>query len=426
MQFSSPNGTVIMGCEMTVSITPESLTECLNYVVVAHPVLKKCLQIDAENSAEFIEYDGSWDIYEYEECDNATIYSEHLKEKWLLEAPLIRFVLNHFRGYCQLIICANHAACDGLSIVYLLEDIAAFMQKKIIPSSADFMQLHPQGLQEKFAFWPFKLFAYFMHLKWRKIPFHLTSELIDDLHRAYWENHAAAIKSILLDQDLTSFIIDQAKKESVTVNTYITWMLLDSHRESTSGDRLDQILMSVDLRKKITPKPGRQLGYFVTAIPIKFARLLRKRGFNLQKWQREIQRKLKGRSLFKSLALYFFDASFFDLIQLNKLRLRHDGSLQAIVAKEASQVKYAMSITNLGVLSVKRELKEIVSSFLPLAVVSDTVEKYVSVFTYNGKMHITFCYDSTIVAQINIEDLKSNLLSKLSNERNRKEEKNDE
>lgn len=288
------------------------------------------------------------------------------------------------------------------------------------------MQLYPECMQDKFPFWPFKLFAYFMRFKWRKIPFHLTSKLIDDLHRAYWGNHAAAIKSILLDEDLTSFIIDQAKRESVTVNTYITWMLLDSHQESTSGDRFGQILMSVNLRNKITPNPGRQLGYFVTAVPINFARLLRKRGFNLQKWQREIQRKLKGRSLFNSLALYFFDASFFDLIQLNKLQLRHDGSLQAIVAKEASRVKYVMSITNLGILSVKRELKEIVSSFLPLAVVSDTVEKYVSVFTYNGKMQIAFCYDPTIVAQINIEDLKSNLLRKLSNERNRKEEKNDE
>ncbi len=413
-----------MGCELRLPVTSESLTECLDHLGEAHPVLKKGLQIDAENNAEFIDHDGSWDIYEYEQYDIATIYRDHLKEKWLLGVPLVRFVINHFKRYCQLFICANHAVCDGLSLIYLMEDIARFMHMGGVPSPSRLMQLHPDNMQEKFAFWPFKLFAYFMHLKWRNIPFRLTSELINDLHQAYWDNHGAEIISVLLDEDLTSFIIDKAKRENVTVNTYLTWILLDSHRESTSRDQLDQVLVSVNLRDRIMPNPGRQLGYFVTAVPLKFLRIMESGSHELQKLQSAIQRKLKGRSMFNSLALYFFDASFFDLIQLNKVHLRHDRSLQAIVQKEASQVKQAMSITNLGVIQVGKELREIITSFLPLAVVSDTVEKYVSVFTHNGKMQITFCYDPTVIGQRNIREFKSNFLRNLSAERNRKGEYN--
>jgi hypothetical protein len=57
--------------------------------------------------------------------------------------------------------------------------------------------------------------------------------------------------------------------------------------------------------------------------------------------------------------------------------------------------------------------KNILTQFLPLAIVSDTIEKYVSIFTYNGEMTMAICYDPTIISTTEVDTFKSSLIERI-------------
>lgn len=409
MQISRPNANVIMGCELDTSLTDDELKRGLEKLSKGHPIMNKVPSID--DSGNVILEDPKeigFTIMSYQNRNYESIAENHLKDEWKFGEPLIKFIINKQEIGCQLIICCNHTICDGLSLVYLMEDIANWLQDGQTPQKAELVQLHPYQMKKRYATWPFKLIAFLMKSKWRKHNVQLTSKSLSELYESYWKNHNAKVSNLTFNREQTKNIIETAKNNKVTVNTYLTYWLHKSQMSLPEKKYSDNIILSVNLRDKLKTNPMKQLGYFVTATRLNLSKYSLSRVNALKDLQNRINKCLTPKNLFKTLALYFFDGKFFDLLQLNILKLRQDKSFEKMAAKHSS-VKSSMAISNLGVLSNKNNLV----TFLPLVLVSDTYEKYVSVFTHNGQIKMAICYDPNIISTAEIDTFKNSLIEKI-------------
>lgn len=403
-----------MGCELAIPLSKTELNECLTKIWKGHPLIHKSVSINDQNEALLIDTTTPYfDITEFDNQQYETIAVRLLKDRWNLDRPLIKFTINHNNPGCQLIISGNHAICDGLSLVYLMEDIAGYLQGGLIPEEQVPISLHPSEMRKKQAAWPFKLLAFVLGKKWKRHSFKLTQNLLSDIYKAYWKDHDARIMTLDFDESKTEKIISSAKASGVTVNTLLTYLLYKSQLSVSSKPFRDDILISVNLRDKIKTNPKRQLGYFVTAVRINLSKFQKIKPDSLKRLQDVIKGKLSAPSLFRSLAMYYFDPVFFDLVQLNKFQLRQDKSVQKMASKLNSGIKNAFALTNLGVLKPNPICDRTLTRFLPLALVSDTMEKYISVFTQHSKMQVSICYDPILVPDKDIEKFKFQLLEEL-------------
>ena len=404
VQVSSPNATVLMGCELSMRITRELLNNCLGKICAAHPLLTMPVEISANNEAILVpSKTNEFFFLEYENSSYGAIVTDHIKEEWALGKSFIKFIINQIDDHSQIIVCCNHAICDGLSLVHLLEDMAAYLVEGVIPDEEKVTLLHPKTLQQKQGAWPYKIMARLMAYQWKKHQIQLTQEMLSEIHNAYWNTNKVALKSLSLGTEETQNIIRNAKMHGVSVNTYLTAVLYKSQQVLPNRPYTNNCIISVNLRDKMSPHPGRQLGYFVTAIGLRFSKLSTDSSKWLTRLQHKINRKLNSKSLFRSLALYFFDPTFFDLIQLNKFHIRNDRSLQNIVKKQSVGIKKAFALTNLGILRVNKSSEHAITQFLPLVLASDSFEKYISVFTYKGKMTLALCYDPSKIPTEDID-----------------------
>jgi NRPS condensation-like uncharacterized protein len=410
LQISRPNATVIMGCELSTSLSVEELRSCLKELVKAHPLMVK-VPLTEENGEVILKQPKElvFNIISYENQTYKNIAEKHLKNEWKLGQPLIKFIINRKDRETQLIISCNHAICDGLSLVYLMEDIAAFCQDGKIPSNVESVQLHPDNMKRGFATWPFKLIAFSMSSKWKKSNVKLTSKTLSEIYETYWNNHDAKIFSLSFDSTQTKNIIETAKKRNVTVNTYLTYLLYKCQMDLPKKKYSDNFIISVSLRDKLKINPLKQLGYYVTAIRLDLSKYSLTTQNVLTDLQNRIKKQLTEKKLFITLAPYFFDGRFFDLLSFNILKLRQDKSLKKMATKQGS-VKSSITISNLGLLPNKSSIKY----FLPLTLVSHSYEKYVSVFTHNGEMKMAICYDPTIISTMEINTFTNSLIDKIT------------
>ncbi len=415
MHISSPNATVVMGCNLSADITESQLRRSLEEIHQAHPLVSKILSIDHNNDAWMLPMEElSFDIKSYQNQTYAWIVEKHLKDEWNIGMPLIKFLINHQEGQSQLIVSCNHAICDGLSLVYVLEDIVANLESEIIPGCNPPILLYPDLLPGTHSKWPFRLFAFIFKRKWKGVQLVLNETLMFKIYQAYWKNRDTKILTVTFDESQTHKIVSLAKAQGVTVNTYLTHLLYRSETHVNPEEAAKPVILSINLRDKLTKDPHRQVGYYVTAIRVSLSKLFNRRNYSIQLLQKIIRQKLSLTALHKSLALYFFEPIFFDLIQLNKFKIRHDRSLQKFALKESIGVKNSFALTNLGRLQPKYPNSKILTGFLPVAIVSDTIGKYVSVFTYQDQMHLAFCFDPTIISTEMVVKFKNDFVDKLN------------
>ncbi len=413
--ISSPNATVVMGCELSISVSKNQLSDCLGKLCNAHQLVNKIVKIDEHDEAYLTSSPTfDFDIIEYKNQPYEVIASIHLKDEWKLEQSLIKFIINHVTDTsCQIIVSCNHAICDGLSLVYLLEDIASYFHTGIVPAEKKITTLHPYKMQKQNSTLLVRLLAFVINRNWKKNPLKLSQDLLSRIYEAYWQKHDAKVETIALDKNQTLELINAARKNRVTVNTYLTHLLHQSQLKLSDRPFQNQAIISVNLRDKLITNPNRQLGYFVTGVRVSLPKFSKQpNSDHLKKLQVAIQNKLQPKPLLTSLASYFFNSRFFDAVQLNKFYIRNDSSIQKFIAKKGGgEINTAFAFTNLGVIRANDSCKDILIKFLPLTLVSDTMEKYVSAFTYRERLQLAICYDPTLISENEIDKFKNSVIA---------------
>lgn len=140
----------------------------------------------------------------------------------LEKGELIRFFILNGASDIELLIISHHLAGDGLSIVYLLEDI----MKALSGNKLEFKPMHifsVDDLPKKSEMNPIaKMFLKRINLNWRKSGKVFSYADYENMFSTYWHNRKTYIYSVTLSPKELGILCRAAKKSGISLNSLIT------------------------------------------------------------------------------------------------------------------------------------------------------------------------------------------------------------
>ena len=333
---------------------------------------------------------------------------KELKHRFDLEkGPLIRFIL---LNETTLVINCHHAICDGMSLLYLFQDISRALsgeEIKIEQKKPVFLEL--ENIPQKVDNFISRFFIGLMNKKVSGKTLHFSDELFQELHAKYWKEYKPQVITFKLSKEESATIISACKQHDVSVNTgLVTAFLYAENKLFGQKDNSDRVIVTDSLRTYLKDQPGDNLGYFASTLrpSLKYNE---KKPFweNAQSFHKKIKRLLE-KDILKNQIVDLFSPNLLDAVMLNLFGKRKDEVAQKIIRKAGMYKDYAtFTIANLGLIKSdddagKYKLKDI---FGPMAA-SDAMEKYISVLTINGELHFSICSDENVVDRESILKMK--------------------
>lgn len=121
-----PNVNVLVLATIKGHISKNMLEQAVSKVSKKHLLINSNIRIDDDSNAWFQIYkDMKPEVYNSRVSDtiNEIMISEFKKPFDLEKGPLIRFNIIAQEEETSLLICCHHAICDGLSLIYLINDL---------------------------------------------------------------------------------------------------------------------------------------------------------------------------------------------------------------------------------------------------------------------------------------------------------------
>ncbi|WMX12262.1 hypothetical protein [Aureispira sp. CCB-E] len=406
--ISSPNANIVTGIELNTLVTKEQLSQALIPILEQQPVLQMVPTVDQKNDVYLVFKPTATPIIKvYEDVSYTTLAQENLQTVHRLnENVLIHFVLNQHRGYSDLIVVANHAICDGISLNHILHDLIAVLNGDALAPLRPvgiLKELIPETTAPKSLDWAMSLVNRLLGKK----DFLLTQDMIDTMYANYWENRKTSLWIEELTEEETTKLVQHCKQNAYSVNTFLATLFLYTRADLPKKyPSVYNYIVTVNLRKKLKVDPGHNMGLYVssmkfdlpknTQIPFKaFAGGL----------QQKISQWFDSPDLFGVINMEGISPSFIDIANLNKYNIRNDWFIQKLIKKlDLTRINTAFILTNYGRLNSDQTKKYHVKHYLPVVVSSAmTIEHYISVYTYNNKMRIGLCYDGHVSSKKEVD-----------------------
>lgn len=420
--ISSPNTNIVTGVELNKKVTAKALTEALEIVALAHPFLKMVPIIDQQNDTYLeLKTDLPILVKEYQEKAYDWIGHKELQVVHQLEKKaLIHFVLNQHLEHSDLFVVANHAICDGMSLNNLLTHIITVLNGQSLGKIPQHRPIEALAAPAKDS-WSKNMLIKLVNKVWQKKDLILTQPMIDKVYENYWQNRATKLHIEDLDETLTTALVKHCKKQSYSVNTFLGALFLYA-REQAKLYKIPSItnyMITVNLRSKLLEQPGEAMGCYVNSIKLDLPEHYTS---NIHQFSQSLQKKVTN--WFASdepmglLNLVDINASVMDAANLNKYGLRKDWLIQKLIKKfDLTKVNTELILTNYGVLKPTITGEYQIQNYLPVIVSSAmTIEKYISIYTYNGKLRVGICYDAKVIPEKDIKVYAKTFINLLKRE----------
>ncbi|MCG8353594.1 MAG: condensation domain-containing protein [Chloroflexales bacterium] len=420
---------VVMVAKIRGTVDVEQLASVLDSLRKRHALLAVRVVIDENNIAWYVsegvseftintiprQAEDQWLQTTVEEC----------KTSFPIETgPLIRFSLLHSPEKSDLVICAHHAICDGVSLTCLIRDILrqlaepereveilpepAAITRDTIPSPppSNFIARGVIGLFNKL---------------WTRQNIRFDSNDLKRLHRVFWEKNqnvgVLAWESSIAE---TKALVSRCKAENVTVNTAL-WTAFLTAQYQVQGDAepyRTSAGLAVSTRDKLTVLVGEALGFYASSLTTQLEYDPSRTFWDTARiFHQKIGDSLAKTNIFRSLsaellAPTLLDSLYFSKYGLIKSRLS-DKLLQQMNWRGIS---YGYAITNVGRMNIptsydQYQLESVYGPF----VYSDVNEKTIGIITVGDKVTFLMSYNETIVTPQTAEKIRETAMDYLSN-----------
>ncbi len=408
---STPNANVLMAFEIQGVLPKIKLTKVLEKVAKKHLLIQAQISIDEQNSAWF-NFPKHYDpvIIEHSENNLKEIFIAELKTPLNLDfGPLIRFNLIPNDKNTVLLINSNHMICDGLSMLYLMDDILMNINN---PNAAETINpkltlMDSGNIPIKLDGLIVRLFVNKINKKWAKSDVQLNQNNYLSMVGRFWKNHTPSYINQNFNKELTGRILEKCKSHGITVNSFLATAFIYAEQMLFPINPIrNKYIISVNLRDYLKEHPGNKVGYYVSAIRLKyFYNTKQDFWLNAENFQKKFKLKFKLKNLFQSQIMGLFHPKFVDAIFLNKHKQRNDKSIRKFLKKKKlDSVSSSFTLTNLGVVNFDAsKRKGQVQEIWPPTIISDTMQKYISVLTYNGILRIGISSSDRIIPKHEIE-----------------------
>ena len=407
-----PNANVVMVARIKGLISKERLKSAVSKVRQKHFLLGVRVSLDDDSNGWFIQEDVSEIpvkvVTRLTDEDWIEVTAEEIKSAFSVEkTPLIRFVLLQSSEVSDLMITAHHSICDGRSLVYLLRDIMVYLDKPeeyvetpaIIPPAVQ--DCLPSSSSGGFFY---KLIVKRINKKWIRKKISFNESDYRDLHQTFWQNNRVSILNWELTEAQTSTLVSRCHQEEVTVNSalYTAFLAAQTDIQGSSQDYLQNILIPVDFRSRLTQPIGEAVGFYASAGVNFRLKYNPKKSFwdMVRMMDRKIKQKLTDKNIFQSQKLNLLSPSLMDgLIFTKHGKLNDEMASKLLKKKGLDKIFTGIVISNLGKLDIPVDYGNLhLEALMGPAVYSDGVEKILEVVTVAGKMHLTLTFGDTIIA----------------------------
>ena len=343
-----------------------------------------------------------------EDCINV-IEEEYKKPFDLSKGPLIRFLLLQSSTQSNFLIICHHIICDGMSLAYFLEDLLTLIDD----DSAELRPYDESPLLEltnipvKMNFLKKRFISFFINRynkKWSKDPYYFDEEDYKNIYEAYWKNYTHIMVSNELSIDETQHLIEECRKNNVTVNSAIITATLKARAEIIGRKKSFTLGQPVNVRKELIKPVDRQFGLYVAGFEYKLTL-----DPNMTFWKsvkdihQKISKLLKFDKIFeKFIVVSMFNGSLFDALAFfyyskfiddNYTRykkfqeIKHDTNHMAHSLGKSMMSEQDTIITNLGRTGVKGNYSKFnLDSIIFLPGGGETCELTVGVITCADKL----------------------------------------
>jgi len=420
---------VVMAAKIKGAVEIERLSTVLDSLRKRHALLAVRVVIDENEMAWYVtdnvpeftintiprQKEHQWLQTALEEC----------KTSFPIETgPLVRFSLLHSPEGSDLVVCAHHSICDGMSLTYLIRDILQQLAEpgrtvEILPEPpaittdtvpspppANFMAKGVMGLFNKL---------------WARQNISFSSDDLKQLHRTFWEkNQGANLLAWETSVTETKALIARCREKNVTVNSALWTAFLAAQYEvqrDTAPYRASAG-MAVSSRDKLNVPVGEAFGFYASSLT---AQLTYDPHQNFWDSARAVHEKIKDSlaktNIFRSLSAELLAPTLLDSLYFSKYGLIKSGLSAKLVQQMNWQgTSYGYSITNVGRMNIptnydRYQLESVYGPF----VYSDVNEKTVGVITVGNKVAFLMSFNETIVTPHAAEEIRKTAMEYLSN-----------
>lgn len=420
---------VVMVARIRGSVEVERLTTILDGQRKRHALLAVRVVIDENDQAWYL----TEDVPEF----TLTTIPRQTEEQWLQIAleecktsfpidtgPLVRFSLLHSSEKSDLVICAHHAICDGISLTYLIRDI---LQQLAEPDRTVESLPEPPAITRDTvpAPPPSNLIAKgvigLFNKLWARQNISFNSNDLKRLHQVFWEkNRAAGLLAWETSVAETKALVSRCRVENVTVNTAL-WTAFLAAQHDVQGDAEPYRAsagLAVSTRDKLTVPVGEAFGFYASSLT---ARLSYEPHRTFWDSARTIHQKIKDglaqTNIFRSLSADLLAPTLLDSLYFSKYGLIKSRLSDKLVQQMNWQgTSYGYAITNVGRMNIPTSYSQyqLESVYGPI-VYSDVNEKTVGVITVGDKVTFLMSYNEAIVTPHTAEEIRDTAMDYLSN-----------
>jgi NRPS condensation-like uncharacterized protein len=396
-----PFNVVLVG-KIEGSVDPLEVKRILGLLQKKHPLLSAHAEMDEEGRCFLLGGDIPYIPVRVVERKNDSSWHELVKNELktsfpIKEGPLVRCTLNHSVNTCEIILCAHHAICDGMSLGYLLRDLLTLLNEP----EESLSPIIPPSISKDTVAKPPKirpLQRYVMNLinkKWKAKGIRFSETDMFQMHERFWKvNDDLEFLTWAIDPQDTADLIERSKAEGVTVNSAL-WAMLLAAQKDTQPDEQDYRIrnaLAVNTRDKLRVSVGEAFGFYASSLTVKLKYLPKKTLWeNARSIHSKIRKEISKTNLFRMLVSELIHPTLLDSLYFSKYGLIND-SLSGRFLKKMKwhEMSYGYAMTNVGRFDIPSDygslnLKEIYGPVF----YSDIEEKIVGVITTGGKM--SFC-----------------------------------
>ena len=202
--YRTPYCDIIMMARFSGSSSMEVLKAALSKARAKYPLLNSRISQDDDGNTKFMfDYKQNFPITEFDNKSDTDwldlAWDEQKKPFDLQNGPLIKFLLIHTTDTTDLVIICHHCICDGLSLTYLIRDIALFLEEPDvevqmlpIPPAITKVNLSINISMGVIGFL-IKIVAKHLNQAWNKSKVIFTEQDYEQLYREYWFSGQCAL-----------------------------------------------------------------------------------------------------------------------------------------------------------------------------------------------------------------------------------------
>lgn len=410
--YRAPYCDLLMMARLNTKVSKKLLEVALSKARTKYLLLNSRILQDNYGNTEFVyDYNQDFSIKEFENKSE----SDWLNLAWneqkipfnLMKGPLIKFLLIDIKDSTDLVIICHHCICDGLSLTYLIKDIAAFLDNPnaiVQPLSlppAIAMENLSVNVSLGFVGLVIKMLAKSINRSWNKNKIIFAEQDYEHLYREYWKTKDIGLFTLTISKETTVKLIEKCRMENVTVNSALT-TAFSFAQYSLQGNRqpyLKKALLPFNIRHLFKNSQEENFGFLAIVNEIRLPSGKGDFWSNARKFNIRIKEMLSNpaKSFTLMTPLAHIEPTLFDAIYFaesgslkNKTAIR----FKNIVLSKTGKPKRSLDITNLGVV---KDFSSNLRTIFFVPILSANYEKILGIVTVNGEINMVIMHDRSVI-----------------------------